>query len=59
MENFDWSQFSKRVFVNTDLETVYNFWTKSGELEKWFLSKATFFSKEGKETLSLLGILII
>jgi len=51
MENFNWSQFSKRVFVNTDLETVYNFWTKSEELEKWFLSKASFVSKEGKKIL--------
>ena len=51
MENFDWGQFSKRIFINTDLETVYNYWTKSEELEKWFLSKASFYSKEGKEIL--------
>ena len=51
MENFNWSQFSKRVFVNTDLETVYNFWTKSEELERWFLSKASFFSKENRKIL--------
>ena len=51
MENFNWSQFSKRVFVNSDIETVYNFWTKSEELEKWFLSKASFFTKEGQKIL--------
>lgn len=49
MENFDWTQFSKRVFINTDIKSVYNSWTKSGELEKWFLSKAVFCSKNGKE----------
>lgn len=52
MKNFNWSQFSKHIFVNTNLETVYNAWTKSEELEKWFLSKASFFSKEsGKKIL--------
>lgn len=51
MENFNWSQFSKRIFVNTDLKTVYNCWTKSEELEKWFLSKASFFSKESGKIL--------
>lgn len=47
MENFDWTQFSKRVFVKADLKSVYNSWTRSEELEKWFLSKATFFYKDG------------
>lgn len=28
--------------IKTDLESVYNAWTKSEELEKWFLSKAIF-----------------
>ena len=51
MENFNWSQFSKRIFINADLEIVYNSWTKSEELEKWFLSNATFFSKEGRKIL--------
>jgi uncharacterized protein YndB with AHSA1/START domain len=49
MDKFDWTQFSKRIFINTDLKSVYNAWTKSEELEKWFLSKARFKSKDGKE----------
>lgn len=49
MKNFDWTQFSKRVFINADVPAVYAAWTKSSELEKWFLSKAIFHSKEGKE----------
>lgn len=47
MENFDWTQFSKRVFIHADLKSVYDSWTKSEELEKWFLSKAAFFSVDG------------
>ena len=51
MKDFNWTQFSKRIFVNSDLETVYNSWTKSEELEKWFLSNASFYSKENKKIL--------
>jgi uncharacterized protein YndB with AHSA1/START domain len=51
MKNFDWTKFSKRVLINADLKSVYNSWTKSEELEKWFLSKATFLSKDGREIL--------
>ncbi len=53
MDKFDWTQFSKRIFINTDLKSVYDAWTKSEELEKWFLAKAAFFSKDGKEILPL------
>ncbi|PKG42791.1 SRPBCC family protein [Psychroflexus sp. MES1-P1E] len=49
MDKFDWTQFSKRIFIKADLSSVYNTWTKSQELEKWFLSKARFKSKDGKE----------
>ena len=51
MDNFNWTQFSKRVFINTDLESAYNSWTKSEELEKWFLSKSSFFSENGEGIL--------
>lgn len=51
MENFNWSQFSKRIYINTDLKSAYNAWTKSEELEKWFLSKAVFHTKKGGEII--------
>jgi len=46
MKHFNWTQFTKRIQVKSDLATVYNAWTKSEELEKWFLSKATFYTEE-------------
>ena len=48
MENFNWEQFTKRIFINTDLKSVYDAWTKSEELEKWFLSKASFRLMNGE-----------
>ncbi len=46
MKNFDWSQFTKRIYVKSDLNKVYNAWTKSADLEKWFLSKAVFYTPD-------------
>jgi uncharacterized protein YndB with AHSA1/START domain len=52
MKNFIWSQFTKRITIKSDLITVYNAWTKSGELEKWFLSKAVFYSADNEKLSS-------
>ena len=48
MENFNWTQFSKRIFINTDLKSAYNAWAKKEEIVKWFLSEAAFYG-EGEE----------
>ncbi|MBP6334500.1 MAG: SRPBCC domain-containing protein [Bacteroidia bacterium] len=42
MKNFDWTKFTKKILIKSDVKTVYDAWTKSEELEKWFLSKAKF-----------------
>lgn len=51
MKTFDWTIISKRIFINSDLESVYNSWTKSSELEKWFLKKSFFFASDGIQFL--------
>lgn len=51
MKDFDWTQFTKRIFINANLDSVYNAWTKREELEKWLLSKAEFNSQDGKEIM--------
>jgi len=40
MKNFDWTQFKRSIGVETDMQTMYNAWAKTGEIERWFLSKA-------------------
>jgi uncharacterized protein YndB with AHSA1/START domain len=42
MENFKWTEFTKRIIIKSELALVYNAWTRTAELEKWFLSKAVF-----------------
>lgn len=43
MENFNWTSFTKKIAVKSDLSTIYDAWTNAGELEKWFLEKVHFY----------------
>ena len=43
----EWSSFTRRIFIYKDVETVYNAWALSGELEKWFFEKADYLDTEG------------
>ncbi len=49
MKNFDWTCFTKKGAVKTDLKTIYDAWTIPQELEKWFLKSAAYFDEQGKE----------
>jgi len=43
MQNSDWTRFTQKIAVKCDLSAIYAAWTKSAELEKWFLSNAGYF----------------
>jgi hypothetical protein len=42
MKNFNWTTFTRKIAIQAELYDIYNAWTKASEIEKWFLSKATF-----------------
>ncbi|MDQ3051527.1 MAG: SRPBCC domain-containing protein [Bacteroidota bacterium] len=48
MQNFDWTQFTKRIAIKASVQTLYDAWTQSAELEKWFLKTADFIDENGK-----------
>ena len=48
MKNFDWTSFTRKIAIKTELSVIYNAWTKASEIEKWFLRKAVFFDTEGQ-----------
>lgn len=43
MKNFEWSTFTKKIAIKATLKNLYDAWTKASEIEKWFLSNATYF----------------
>jgi hypothetical protein len=49
MENFNWSAFTKKIAVKSNLTIMYNAWTKANEIEKWFLETANYFDSGSKE----------
>jgi uncharacterized protein YndB with AHSA1/START domain len=38
----DWTSFTLSIAVKSSLETIYNAWTISSEIEKWFLETCQF-----------------
>ncbi len=41
----DWTSFNLSIAVKTSLETIYDAWTKSAEIEKWFLETCTYYNE--------------
>lgn len=48
MQNFDWTKFTRKINIKTDLKTVYDAFTKSAEIEKWFLESADFTDEKAR-----------
>jgi uncharacterized protein YndB with AHSA1/START domain len=42
MQEYDWSKFTLRVPINSEISDIYDSWTTQNGLEKWFLRKAEF-----------------
>jgi uncharacterized protein YndB with AHSA1/START domain len=42
MQEYNWSKFTLRVPINTEVSYIYDSWTTQNGLEKWFLRKAEF-----------------
>ena len=36
--NYDWTQFSREIFIQADLPTVFKAWAKPSEITKWFIA---------------------
>jgi uncharacterized protein YndB with AHSA1/START domain len=47
MKNFDWTQFTRKIAVKAPLQVIYDAWATPSELERWFLSDATYYNSEG------------
>lgn len=48
MKNFDWASFTRKTAIKAPLVHIYDAWTKSMEIEKWFLKQAHFFDQNGE-----------
>ena len=46
---YDWTQFSKQIFIDADPETVFQAWAIPERLVSWFIAEARYTSAEGRE----------
>ncbi len=37
---YDWTQFTREIFIHADLPTVFEAWAKPEEITKWFIATA-------------------
>ncbi|WP_186757158.1 SRPBCC family protein [Echinicola salinicaeni] len=45
---FDWSRFTIKTPIKSDVKSIYNAWTTPAGLESWFLRSAEFKDASGK-----------
>ncbi len=50
MKNFDWTQFTRNIDIEAPIQTIYNAWSIGNEVERWFLSDATFLDQNNLKT---------
>jgi len=48
MKNFDWSSFTRKIAIKAPVPAIYDAWSKSAEIERWFLRDAQYFDAEGQ-----------
>lgn len=44
---FDWAEFQMGIYINAKPDDLYNFWTTSAGLTRWFLQSAAFAPTQG------------
>jgi uncharacterized protein YndB with AHSA1/START domain len=48
----EWTSFTLNIGVKSSLETIYNAWTKSVEIEKWFLETCKYSKTEHNQNVT-------
>jgi len=50
--NVDWTNFTRRIYIDKHIQAVYDAWTIPGKITEWFLEKADYRGKNDKERKS-------
>lgn len=47
--NIDWTNFTKRIYIDSNIQSVYDAWTIPGKITEWFLEKADYSGENEQE----------
>ena len=45
----DWTNFKRKILIDTDLKKVYDAWTIPAQIRQWFLQEAKYVSEDGEQ----------
>ncbi len=48
MEKLEWNSFTKKIYINTSVEKLYNLWATQKGITSWFLKHAEYKSPSGQ-----------
>ncbi|GAA4277822.1 SRPBCC family protein [Aquimarina mytili] len=48
MEKLEWNSFTKKIYIHTTVEKLYDLWATEHGISSWFLKKATYKNAEGE-----------
>lgn len=44
---YDWTQFTRKVYIAADIDTVFRAWTTPAGIIGWFIAQATYHDADG------------
>ncbi len=47
MEKLQWNSFTKKIYIHTSIEKLYDLWATTNGITSWFLKEAEYKSQEG------------
>ncbi len=48
MEKLEWNSFTKKIYIHTTIERLYDLWATEKGITSWFLKKARYKNMEGQ-----------
>jgi uncharacterized protein YndB with AHSA1/START domain len=45
-KQYDWSQFTRKIYIKAPINEVFNAWVKPGNIVKWFIKEAIYSSHD-------------
>jgi hypothetical protein len=52
MENLQWHRFERKIYIDSTVEELYNFWVTQDGITTWFLKESQFVNSNDNKRKS-------